>query len=114
MKHMSGLRTPREQAHERTALIRSLIRSLGGGKPGAGKQLVVGRGVLPPASRVSIALDSTTGKPDNADVSPGAYQKSYPTRSFHTDFDSSAHNIRHKSLKTIIELNILLWRVTCI
>src|SRR5713101_7861415 len=49
MKHMFGLRTPREQAHRRAAFIRTLVRtpagSLGRSQPGAGKQLVVGRSV---------------------------------------------------------------------
>src|SRR5260370_14253716 len=53
IKLMFGLRPPREQAHRPAAFVRTLVgtpaRSLGRSQPGAGKQLVVGRGVLLPA-----------------------------------------------------------------
>src|SRR6266849_7305867 len=49
MKHMFGLRTLREQAHRRAVFVRTLFGTAPRSQPGAGEQLVVGRGVpLPP------------------------------------------------------------------
>src|SRR5712692_3600544 len=49
MKHMFGLRTLREQAHRRAVFVRTLFGTAPRSQPGAGEQLVIGRGVpLPP------------------------------------------------------------------
>src|SRR5260221_11956553 len=45
MKDMFGLRISRKEAHRRGAFVGTVLR----GEPGAGKQPVIGRSVLPPA-----------------------------------------------------------------